>query len=311
MLLAAALLPAWIPVAVRAGSAEAVETGAAVKVCAEFSAKPVLKGRLGTSEIDEASGLAASRAQRNVLWVHNDSGDVPRVFAVRPDGRLLGSYTLDGIEARDWEDMAAGPCPGGGECLYLGDIGDNFRIRDHIRVHRVAEPEVRKGGKAGSDRITEFVSFTLSYPDGAHNAETLLVDPVRGDVLIVTRANDGRSGVYRADLSAAGGGAGIVLQKVADLVFEDLGVRGSAIATGGDVDAAGRSVAIRTYTHAYLWSRPEGKALWEAFAGRPCRLDLVEERQGESLALTPDGKGFYTVSEGLRQPVWAYGRARR
>jgi len=285
--------------------------GGEIRPCSAFEGKPVSKGRLGTSEINEASGLAVSRAQRKVLWVHNDSGDIPRLFALRPDGRLLGTFVLEGIEARDWEDMAAGPCPGGGDCLYLGDIGDNFRMRDHVTVHRVPEPKVRKGGKEGPERITEFASLTLTYPDGPHNAETLLVDPVRGDLLIVTRAEDGRSGIYRAPVSTEAEGGEVTLEKVADLVLEDLGIRGSAIATGGDVDAAGRRVVIRTYTHAYLWSRPEGEALWEAFAAPPCRIDLVKERQGESIALTPDGKGFYTVSEGREQPVWAYGRARR
>ncbi|MCW5942860.1 MAG: hypothetical protein KIS66_11540 [Fimbriimonadaceae bacterium] len=39
--------------------------------------------------IDETSGMVKSRRYHDVYWVHNDSGDVARVFALRPDGSLI------------------------------------------------------------------------------------------------------------------------------------------------------------------------------------------------------------------------------
>jgi hypothetical protein len=39
-------------------------------------------GNVQSSLVIEASGLAASRKNANVLWVHNDSGDSARVFAM-------------------------------------------------------------------------------------------------------------------------------------------------------------------------------------------------------------------------------------
>ncbi len=60
-----------------------------------------------------ASGLAVSRTQPGVLWAHNDSGDAPMLYAID----LKGTAPGEGRGARtpwriDWEDIAAGPCPG-------------------------------------------------------------------------------------------------------------------------------------------------------------------------------------------------------
>ncbi|MCS4143067.1 hypothetical protein GGQ15_003470, partial [Salinibacter ruber] len=39
-------------------------------------------GRVAHTLIDETSGIVRSRWQENVWWVHNDSGDAPRIFAI-------------------------------------------------------------------------------------------------------------------------------------------------------------------------------------------------------------------------------------
>ena len=76
--------------------------------------------------IREASGIVASRRNPGVLWVHNDSGDMARVFAITASGEFLGVCNIAGATARDWEDIAIGPGPDPDQhYLYLGDIGDN------------------------------------------------------------------------------------------------------------------------------------------------------------------------------------------
>src|SRR5215203_1068814 len=69
----------------------------------------VQTGTIQNSLITEASGIAASRMNSNVLWTHNDSGDSARVFAMTPAGTNLGTYSLTGAGATDWEDIAVGP----------------------------------------------------------------------------------------------------------------------------------------------------------------------------------------------------------
>src|SRR6185295_19059380 len=81
-------------------------------------------GATSSATLSEASGIVGSRSLAGVLWTHNDSGDSARFFALGTDGTLLGQFSLTGGFNVDWEDIALGPKPGGGNYLYLADIGD-------------------------------------------------------------------------------------------------------------------------------------------------------------------------------------------
>src|SRR4051794_17862577 len=155
--------------------------------------------------IAESSGLAAATREPGVWFTHNDSGDAARFFAVGADGRTLATYRVAGATAVDWEDMAAAPAADGTPTLWLADIGDNDAARPSITVYAVPEPRVRRG----EDRTLPTTAYRLRYPDGPHDAETLLVDPVRHRAYVVTKTLAGRSAAYAAParLSATGTGA--------------------------------------------------------------------------------------------------------
>ena len=95
-------------------------------------------------DLREASGIAISRAHRNVLWTHNDSERGAAIFAIDTAGRTLGRIELAGAHNRDWEDIAVGECPRGGpdgDCVYVADIGDNRATREGVGLWIAAEPE--------------------------------------------------------------------------------------------------------------------------------------------------------------------------
>jgi hypothetical protein len=246
-------------------------------------------GRVTAPEATEISGLVASPSQRGVLWAHNDSGDRARLFALRTDGSLIASLDVPGAEAVDWEDLAVGP---GGD-LLIGDIGDNRSAREAIDVYRVPEPRL-------ADGLAATVSATrlrLTYPDGAHDAETLLADRRTGEIVVVTKQFDGRSGVYAASV------ADPMLRKTGTL---RLGLAG--LATAGDVSAGGAVVALRTYTALYVWARRPGATIAQTLKRAPCvgSAQLAREGQGESLALSRDGRSFFTVPEGASATLRQY-----
>ena len=66
-------------------------------------------------DLDESSGLAASRAYPGVLWTIEDSGTGPDIFAVDTLGRHLWSWEVAGIANADWEAIGLGPCRRGDE----------------------------------------------------------------------------------------------------------------------------------------------------------------------------------------------------
>ena len=284
---------------------EATSPGAAP---AHSSARPVLCARLrarttgevATEAASELSGLAVSHAQRGVLWTHNDSGDSPRVFAVTSRGRLRAELAVAGAEARDWEDIAVGPGPSGGPALYLADIGDNATERSDVVVYRVKEPRIAGGG-GGATATSPARALVLRYPDGAHDAEALLVSPTTGALFIVTKAYSGKAGVYLA--ARPRHGATTTLRRVGRVSLGS----GDAV-TAGDVAADGRTIAVRSYFQAFVWSRRRGESIAGALARRPCAADadLFDEGQGEALALARDGRAFYTVPEGPRPDIRRY-----
>ncbi|WCB95429.1 hypothetical protein DSM104299_04173 [Baekduia alba] len=250
-------------------------------------------GRVDAPEATELSGLARSATQPGVLWAHNDSGDRARVFALRTDGSLIASLDVPGAEATDWEDIAIGP---GGD-LLLGDIGDNDAERADVSVYRVPEPKLA----AKPSATAPATRYTLTYPDGAQNAETLIADPRTGEIVIVTKAFSGRSGVYAASVRGA---TTQTLRRVGTI---ELGLGG--LATAGDVSTDGRIVAVRTYTALSVWKRRPGVSLARTIVdGDRCtgQVALGREGQGEALALAADGRSFFTAPEGAAPELRRY-----
>lgn len=263
-------------------------------------------GTVASQEIDEASGLVWSRRNDGVLWLHNDSGDSARLFALDLAGTHVAELGLPGQWARDWEDMALGPGPDGDHDLFLGDIGDNAEARDDIVVFRAEEPEVDLASAPVSGTLDDVAVLRFTYPGGqAHNAETLICDPETGDLYVVTKKDSGLSEVFRAAAPHADGETA-VLESVANLAFGPEPLEGGLRTTAGDVTQDGAWVAIRTYGSAFAWYRAPGTPLWTAFAADPCPLPLRSEPQGETFAWSPQGDRYATISEGSSQPVYVF-----
>jgi hypothetical protein len=253
-------------------------------------------GTLTSSATTELSGIAASRANPGVWWVHNDSGDSARVFAISDTGSVLATVELDGAPAPDWEDIAVGPSDdgvAGSATVYVGDIGDNGRSRSSIAVYRFAEPEV---DATTPDATIDVPAdrLTLTYPDGPHDAEALLVDPGTGDLVIVTKdwTLRGHSNVYRAPAGLAAGSS-TVLELVAEL---ELPV--GTLVTAADVSPDASVVALRSYGGIALYPRPAGQPVWAAFDETPCDGPRPMELQGEAIAFSADGASYATIAEG-------------
>jgi hypothetical protein len=247
--------------------------------------------------ITEASGIVASQRSPGVLWVHNDSGDAPRIYALDEKANLLGICNIKGAQARDWEDIALGPGPEPNRpYLYIGDIGDNNAKYPEVVVYRVPEPKVDAVKPFGSITIGPADALRFVYPDGPRDAETLLVDPLTRDLYIISK-RDLVPRVYRAAYPQSTTQR-TTLEKVAVLPF-------GSFPTGGDVSPDGLRVLVRGYFHVALWHRPAGEPLWRAFASQPIALPVANEPQGEGVCFDRQGRGYYTISEG-RHPTLYY-----
>lgn len=262
--------------------------------CADYG-PPIDLATLANTEVRESSGLAASRRYPGLLWTHNDAGNPAILFATDRTGRSIARVSVQGAPNVDWEDMAAGP----GDTLWIGDIGDNALVRSDLAVYRLDEPTLNPGA-TGQQLNVSATRFPFSYPDGFHDAETLLVHPTTGHVYVVTKANNGTSGVYRFPMPLTPG-IPVTLLRTATLVFASslsLGRR----ATGGDISVDGSKVVIRTYLLAYEWSIGGGQSVENAFLGIPRTYPLLYS-QGEAICYGPQGFDLFFTAEGLPCPL--------
>ncbi|HWW77716.1 MAG TPA: hypothetical protein VNZ44_20095 [Pyrinomonadaceae bacterium] len=266
-------------------------------------ATPVTLARLEDPAITESSGIVASRRNPGLFWTHNDSGDSARVFAFDREGRSRGTFRVEGAQARDWEDIAAGPGPAQGQTyLYVGDIGDNGREREQVVVYRFPEPELKAYATGGAALSTEPAeAVRLKYPDGAHNAEALLVHPSTGDLYVVTKTAGG-AGVYK--LAAPFTAEGVhTLARVATLNGpEAFGM----LVTGGDISPDGTRVALCDYLQAYELTLPAGaKNFDDIWSQTPVVVPIGVRGSGigEAVCYRLDGAALLATSEGDHPPL--------
>ena len=91
-------------------------------------------GYLQNPDIREASGLARSHRDSNLLWTMNDGGSPPVLYAIGTDGSDRGSVHLKNATNVDWEDIASYEIDGK-SWLIVADIGDNESIRKNAAFY--------------------------------------------------------------------------------------------------------------------------------------------------------------------------------
>ncbi len=254
----------------------------AVPAAAEEPTAPSLRCQVTDPRLAELSGLV-------------DVGD--RMLAIPDGGEQVGVWVLDqacGVVDRtvapldpyDPEDLGVGP----DGTVWLADTGDNNASRA-----TVALIALRPDGTTSLYRLT--------YPDGPHDAEALLVAP-DGTPYVVTKEVLGASHVYRPAAPLTDGGsvaladAGTVTFTLTGTPGGPVGRAGQLLVTGGAVARDGSRIALRTYTDVYVWPLT-GADVPAALAGEPVRIALPPSPQGEAVSFTADGAALLVAGEGL------------
>jgi sugar lactone lactonase YvrE len=247
---------------------------------------PVPLCQLGDPRLAEVSGLATAGG---TLLAMNDGGSQAEVY-VLDAGCAVAEVRSAPVDPYDPEDLALA----GDGTLWLADTGDNRQERA-----TVALIGLRPDGTSSLTRLT--------YPDGAHDVEALLLAP-DGTPYLVSKEVLGASSVYRPDAALADG-ATLPMSKVADLGFTltgtpggPVGRAGQLLVTGGAVSADGRRLALRTYTDAYVWALT-GSDVVGALHGTPVRVPLPEAPQGEAISFAANSRDLVVAGEGLPSVV--------
>jgi hypothetical protein len=285
-------LPQWITTSLASLQALTAVPGCSSDAVCPACDDPERGGVVENIELDELSGLAASTRHADVLYGLNDSGDSSRIFALTPTGTHLATFELENARNDDWEDIAHAPCASG-DCLWVADIGDNDFIRTEYQIYLVEEPTSIEPG----DHVVPSERLSFTYPDGPHDAETLLVHPRTGAVTVVTKVEDGPASIY--ELPSLLPGTMLEATKVGEVDPPD----GRAKFTGGVVHPEATGILLRTNSRLFYWVMDPEQTVAEALAGDACQLPLAVEVQGEAVAWLAEGSGIMTIGEGVNPAI--------
>lgn len=266
--------------------------------------EPEAMGLVTEAEIDEISGLAASRRHPGRYWAHNDSGNTAELHLVDERGRHQASVATPGAPNLDWEDMASFRLDGR-DYLMVADTGDNGGIRRSLSLHVFEEPAdlSRPAALAWTQRFR--------WPDGPRDCEAVAVDAARREVLLVSKKRVPAE-LFRVRLGPGdeeqvaelvGTLPGIEQPDASDLESSPVYGRYRAQVTAADLSPNGRVLAVLNYRSIHFLVRgPDGD--WRpGLARKMPHLTLPWLPQAEAIAFSTDGHSLTVASEQLPSPV--------
>ena len=276
-------------------------------------------------QLDEMSGIVAS-TYKDIYWVHNDSGDSPRIFAIKVDGNVVlpslvkvlspdrssdrwEGYAIDNAWHQDWEDIAIADGK-----LFIADVGNNNNARRDLGVYVVNEPNPNYIHKT---RAAKFLPIRypdqLQYPAKRWHFDCEAVFTFEGKLYFLTKhrqsgkplAWEPGTKLYRLDTHHTG------QDNVLTLVDRHSGI---TLATGADVSPDSDRLAVLTYARLWVFERPLNEDKWLRSNARVLDLDrnLVQQNEAvvwesnDSLLITNENRAIFRVSLDALTPHTTY-----
>lgn len=244
-----------------------------------------------SDNLEEASGLVASYNNPGKLWTLNDSGNPSEIFLLNDKGEIEMTCKLK-VHNRDWEDITIGPGPDDStKYLYIGEIGDNEAKYDYKYLYRVVEPTFHGEKKIS---INKWDTLVIDLPDGKRDMESITIDQVTGDLYLFSKREENIN-IYRSLANTLIPGDTLVPEKLGTLPFHNV------VAVDFTLDS--KEILIKTYDEIYYWNRSDSLSIQQVLLQDPILLNYKREPQGESVAWSLDGGGFYTLSETTKDTI--------
>lgn len=257
-------------------------------------------------ELDEVSGLAASRAHPGLYWAQNDGGNSARLIAVRSDGSRVANYVVEGASNIDWEDLDSFDLDGK-HYLMVADTGDNGGIRKTLSLYVFEEPAKLRDGAS----IRPAWTINFRWPDGARDCEATAVDPVSGEILLISKKRVPPE-LFRLPLQP---GAelqtarllttltGIGQPSEEQLKTNPVYGRYRSQVSGADLSPNGRVLAVLNYHSVHTYVRAPGQDWAQAMKTPPGELIFPWLPQAEAIAFSADGRSLLIGSEQRPSPL--------
>jgi hypothetical protein len=254
----------------------------------EFTHYQQTRYAIENSKIKESSGLACSKKNNTVLWTHNDSGHMPIIYAMSDRGKELGTFFLEDVISRDWEDMASFSL-NGQPYILVADSGDNFGIFNTYTLSIFKEPDLRHRSPSA---LSPQWQINYRFADNkSYDVEAVAVDVSRNRIILLTKRT-AQALIFEIPLKTESVDNIIVAEQVGE--FEDI-----VHPTAMDITADGSTMIILTYGRIHLFDSIDSfkpKPL-KKFRKRKHVIEYTGLFQPEGLCLSKDEKVLYVSSE--------------
>ena len=242
--------------------------------------------------IAECSGMVQSMRYPGCYWVHNDSGDQPRIFLIDSMGRMaLPEAKKEGINITntssiDWEEIGYI-----GKDLIIGDFGNNRNVRKDLTMYRIVEPE-------GSVPAVSICKYDFVYPDqdfdlgGKKNYDCEAMFAVDSQLYLITK--------HRSDSYCT-------LYRFGQLVCDSMHIptpylRANLLnmVTAADYHTDSKSLAVLTYTGVWLFRNFlgdlffNGEAKWLPISARQC--EAICFKNANTLFISNEQRDIFEIS---------------
>ncbi len=249
----------------------------------------VVRTALGKADhpaLGEISGIVASRTYPGKYWVHNDSGDTGRIFLIDSVAKMSCEFHLEGIDARDVEDIAW-VRDNGKSYILLADIGDNLAKREEIKLYYFEEPLMKAGATKDTIASKAIRTIVLNYPDKARDAEAIFVDPLDQRFYLISK-RDFYSTLYSADIFKSKKDR-YILRKEMEFPF--------TFVTAADISEHGDAIIVKNLTQVFYWDRKTKGSIINSLRSPFQKVSYTVEPQGEAIAFDHSPFTFVTISE--------------
>ncbi|XP_062577720.1 uncharacterized protein LOC134239572 [Saccostrea cucullata] len=252
-----------------------------------------LIARLENLQVSDASGLAASRKHRGVLYTHNDGDrNDPYLYAINASNAvIISTLRLYPAQNERWEDIAVGPC-GTKSCIYIGDmIGART-------IYRVEEPDF-----IYSDQILTGVS-AIHYHWDSHS-DVLMVDR-HGNVFLISNQKHHDHGRQVGRLAAESWNSNHTVDITTNVHLPHLhNFEENHDPSSGDISVDGTQILLASLNdHAYYW-KVQNDDILSTLRHAPDLLPIPTHTV-EGICWDTEGRNYYEIAESHHRPPPLY-----
>ena len=270
---------------------------------------PEYSGTKTDAELEEMSGLAASKIHKDVLWVVNDGGNGEKLIAMGTDATRIATFNLKGVKNVDWEDLASFKL-NGKNYILIPDTGDNGGIRKSLQIYVFEEPKELSDGQT----LEPAWSFDFVWPDGARDCEAVAVDAAKGEILLISKKRVPPE-LFRLPLQPnaknviaikIGELPGITQPTPKEMEKNPVYGRYRSQITAADLSPNGRVLMVLNYHSVYFYVRDAAGSWINALSSKPDSFSFPWLPQAEAISFNREGTAIYIGSEQRPVPLLRY-----